>query len=106
MGGIQGPFSLANDQRKFIVVKVDYFTKWAEAEPLVTITNKKIIDLVWKFIMCKFGNCKMIIADNRKQFDNKKFRNFCKGLSINLSFSSVAHLQSNGQVELTNRIIM
>ncbi|XP_022846206.1 uncharacterized protein LOC111368947 [Olea europaea var. sylvestris] len=38
---ISGPLSLAKGQRKFLLVAVDYFTKWVEAEPLATITTTK-----------------------------------------------------------------
>ncbi|KAL0386639.1 UNVERIFIED_CONTAM: hypothetical protein Slati_4588900 [Sesamum latifolium] len=36
---IVGPFPLAAGQRKFLLVAVDYFTKWVEAEPLARITE-------------------------------------------------------------------
>ena len=38
---ILGPLPLGKGQCKFIIVVVDYFTKWAEAEPLATITEQK-----------------------------------------------------------------
>nr|XP_009392283.1 PREDICTED: uncharacterized protein LOC103978277 [Musa acuminata subsp. malaccensis] len=37
-----GPFPLASGQRRYIVVGVDYFTKWTEAEPLATITERQV----------------------------------------------------------------
>ena len=40
---------------KYAVVAVDYFTKWAEAAPLATITAKKITDFVFNSIVCRFG---------------------------------------------------
>ena len=40
---------------KYAVVAVDYFTKWAEAMPLATITAKKIKDFVFNSIVCRFG---------------------------------------------------
>ena len=39
---IIGPFPTALRQLKFLVVGIDYFTKWVEAEPLATITEKSI----------------------------------------------------------------
>ncbi|KAL0453661.1 UNVERIFIED_CONTAM: hypothetical protein Slati_1344200 [Sesamum latifolium] len=36
---IVGPFPIASDQRKFLLVAIDYFTKWVEAEPLARITE-------------------------------------------------------------------
>ena len=39
---IMGPFLTALRQLKFLVVGIDYFTKWVEAEPLATITKKSI----------------------------------------------------------------
>ena len=39
---IMGPFPTAIRQLKFLVVGIDYFTKWAKAEALATITEKNI----------------------------------------------------------------
>ena len=44
---ILGPLPLGKGQCKFIIVAVDYFIKWAEAEPLATITEQKIRNFVW-----------------------------------------------------------
>ncbi|KAM2960968.1 hypothetical protein FF1_030597 [Malus domestica] len=87
------------------IVVVDYFTKWAEVEPLATITEAKIEDFVWKNIICRFGIPNAIITDNGRQFDNNKFRMFCSKFNINLSFASPLHPQSNGQVDAINKII-
>ncbi|KAM1066757.1 hypothetical protein ACFX2B_021881 [Malus domestica] len=53
----------------------------------------------------KFGIPNAIVTDNRRQFDNNKFRMFCSKFNINLCFASPAHPQSNGQVEAINKII-
>ena len=45
------------------------------------------------------------MSDNRKQFDNPKFRYFCAKLGIKNYYSSSAHPQSNGQVEVTIRTL-
>ena len=50
---IMGPFSTALRQLKFLVVGIDYFTKWVEAEPLATITEKSIYGFVWRNIICR-----------------------------------------------------
>ena len=43
---ILGPFSPAQGQKKFILVAVDYFTKWIKVEATVKITKQ----VIWKFI--------------------------------------------------------
>ncbi|XP_074323600.1 uncharacterized protein LOC141660511 [Apium graveolens] len=45
---ILGPFPVASGQRKFIVVAIDYFTKWIEAKALAKITTKKIAQFFWE----------------------------------------------------------
>ena len=47
---IMGPFPTTIRQLKFLVVGIDYFTKWVEAEALATITEKNIRSFVWKTI--------------------------------------------------------
>ena len=46
-----------------------------------------------------------LVFDNMKQFDNPKFRDFCVELRIKNYYSSPAHLQSNGQAEVTIRTL-
>ncbi|KAM3001410.1 hypothetical protein FF2_037703 [Malus domestica] len=89
----------------YTIVAVDYFTKWAEVEPLATITEAKIEYFVWKNMLCRFGIPNAIVTDNGRQFDNNKFRMFCSKFNINLCFASPAHPQSNRQVKAINKII-
>ena len=48
----------------------------------------------------------MIISDNGQQFDSRAFRDFYSGLGIKNQFSSPRHPQANGQMEVTNRILL
>ena len=102
---ILGPLPIGKGQCKFIVVVVDYFTKWAEAEPLATITEQKERNFVWRAIICRFSIPRALVSDNGKQFDNPKFRDFCAELGIKNYYSSPAHPQSNGQAEVTIRTL-
>ena len=102
---ILGPLSIGKGQCKFIIVAVDYFTKWAEAEPLATITEQKICNFVWRAIICRFGIPRALVSDNGKQFDNAKFRDFCVELEIKNYYSSPAHPQFNGKAEVTIRTL-
>ena len=88
---ILGPLPIGRGQCKFIIVAVDYFTKWAEAEPLATITEQKVCNFVWRFIICRFGIPRSLVSDNGKQFDNPKFRDLCAELGIKNYYSSPTH---------------
>ncbi|KAL0290209.1 UNVERIFIED_CONTAM: hypothetical protein Sradi_7054700 [Sesamum radiatum] len=69
---IIGLFDVATDQRKFLLVAIDYFTEWVGAEPLACIIEGEVMKFSWKSIR----------------------------------FTTVAHPQSNGQIEVTNRILV
>ena len=103
---IVNPLPQGKGQVKFLLVTIDYFTKWVEAEALSTITEAKIQSFVWKNIICRFGIPLMIILDNGRQFNNKAFRDFCSGLGIKNRFSSPGHPQANGKTEVTNRTLL
>ncbi|XP_071932964.1 uncharacterized protein [Coffea arabica] len=74
-----GAFSQVFGRYEHLVVAIDYFTKWMEAEPLATISGK---------------------------FAENPFKDWCAELGINQHFTSVGHPQANGQVENVNRIIL
>ena len=63
---IMGPFPIVVEQLKFMVVGIDYFTKWVEVEALATITEKYIRSFVWKNIICKYGIPRVLVSDNEK----------------------------------------
>ena len=91
---------------KYLVVAVDYFTKWIEVKPLAKIIAQKIEDFTWKNIVCKFELPYAIVTDNGTQLTDKIFKGFCERLGIKQIFSSVEHLQSNGQAKPANKVIL
>ena len=99
---IMAPLPQGKRQVRFLLVVIDYFTKWMEAEALATITETKVQTFVWKNILCKFGIPRMIISDNGRQFDSHGFTLFSSSLGIKNKYSSPGHPQANGQTEVTN----
>ena len=51
---------------KFAIVAVDYFTKWAEAEALTSITTQNVTRFLWKSIITRFGIQHAFVTDNGK----------------------------------------
>ncbi|GJY91295.1 reverse transcriptase domain-containing protein [Tanacetum coccineum] len=74
---ILGPLPPARGGAKFIIVAIDYFTKWIKAKPLVKITGKEVIRFVMDNIICRFGLPKIIITDNGAQLVNDSFKSWC-----------------------------
>ncbi|XP_074351630.1 uncharacterized protein LOC141690755 [Apium graveolens] len=51
---------------KFIVVAIDYFTKWIEAKALAKITTKQITQFFWENVICRYGIPRILVTDNGK----------------------------------------
>ena len=86
-----GPFPLGKKQLRFLIIIIDYFTKWVKAEPVMMIIEAKVTSFVWKNIICRFGDPNVIISNNRNQFDNPKFQKFCQDLGVKNHYSSLRH---------------
>ncbi|GJV18401.1 reverse transcriptase domain-containing protein [Tanacetum coccineum] len=100
---IAGPFPKGPDKVKFLIVAMDYFTKWIEAKPIATIIGNQVKKYVWENIVCRFGLPREIISDNGKQFRDNPFRDWCKKLCIQQHFAFVKHPQTNRLVERANK---
>ncbi|GJR03238.1 reverse transcriptase domain-containing protein [Tanacetum coccineum] len=100
---IAGPFPEGSGKVKFLIVAMDYFTKWIKAKAVATITGNQVKKIVWDNIVCRFGLPGEIISDNGKQFNDNPFKDWCDKLNITQRFASVKHPQSNGLVERANR---
>ncbi|XP_057739852.1 uncharacterized protein LOC130956943 [Arachis stenosperma] len=103
---ILGPFPTASGQVKYLVVAIDYFSKWIEAQPLAKITSTQMVNFVWKHIICRFGIPQHIVTDNGRQFTDHNFKEFLQNLKIRQHFSSVEHPQSNGLAEAANKVLL
>ena len=68
---IMGLFPKAVGNKRYLLVGMDYFTKWVKAEPLANIRNVDAKRFVWKNIVTRFGVPQVLISDNGLQFDSK-----------------------------------
>jgi transposase InsO family protein len=103
---IIGPMPAAQGNLKYVMVVVEYFTKWIEPRALATITSATIQKFFRQNIICCFGVPKSITIDNSTQFDSKAFRTLCSQVGTNMHFASVKHPESNGLMERVNGIIL
>ena len=60
---IVGPLPTAKGNKKFVIVVVDYFTKWATAKVLARIGQSDVKSFVWKNVVCRFGIPQVLITD-------------------------------------------
>ena len=100
------PLSKAVGNKKYLIVNIDYFTKWVEVEPLANIRDVDVKRFIWKNIVTRFGVPNVLISDNGLQFDNKTFRKYCFDLGIKNRYSTPAYSQGNGQAEAINKVIV
>jgi transposase InsO family protein len=91
-------------EHTYLLVAVDKFTKRIEAIPVTNQTATTAVKF-FKGITCRFGVPHNIITDNGTNFASKEFHEFCEDNGIKLSFASVSHPQTNGQVERINGLI-
>src|SRR4051812_5410765 len=90
--------------RTHLLVALDKFTKWIEAVPNTSSTALTAVNFI-KSIIFRFGGPHNIITDNGTKFTASEFQNFCEELGIKINYVSVAHPQSNGQVEKANGLV-
>ena len=101
-----GPFHKVVGNKKYLLVCIDYFTKWVESEPLANIRDVDVKRFIWKNIITRFEVPYALISDNGLQFDSKAFRKYCSDLGINNRYSTPAYPQGNGQAETVNKVIV
>ena len=99
-----GPFPSSYGNR-YILVAVDYVSKWVEA--LATPTNDAavVLKLFKTIIFPKFGVPRIVISDGGSHFVNKVFDKLLKKYGVQHRVATPYHPQTSGQVEVSNRQI-
>nr|GFA62113.1 reverse transcriptase domain-containing protein [Tanacetum cinerariifolium] len=96
-----GPFP-SSKGNKYMLVAVDYLSKWVEAKALPT-NDARVVVKILKSLFSRFGTPKAIISDRGTHFCNDQFARVMSKYEVTHRLSNAYHPQTSGQVEVTNR---
>nr|GEV76167.1 reverse transcriptase domain-containing protein [Tanacetum cinerariifolium] len=96
-----GPFSSSRGN-KYILVVVDYFSKWVEAKALPTNDARVVVKFL-KSLFARFGTPHEIISDRGTHFCNEQFAKVMLKYGVTHCLSISYYPQTSGQVEVSNR---
>ena len=99
-----GPFP-PSYKNEYILVAVDYVSKWVEAAVYPTNDAKVVVKFLDKHIFTRFGTPRAIISDEGTHFVNKLLSNTLAKYNVRHKVATAYHPQTNGQAELSNREI-
>ncbi|GJU70331.1 reverse transcriptase domain-containing protein [Tanacetum coccineum] len=96
-----GPFP-SSKGNKYILVAVDYLSKWVEAKALPT-NDARVVCKFLKSLFARFGAPRAIISDRGTHFCNDQFAKVMLKYGVTHRLSTAYHPQTSGQVEVSNR---
>ncbi|GKB18355.1 reverse transcriptase domain-containing protein [Tanacetum coccineum] len=96
-----GPFPSSRGN-KYILVAVDYLSKWVEVKALPT-NDARVVCKFLKSLFARFGAPRAIISDRGTYFCNDQFTKVMFKYGVTHRLSSAYHPQISGQVEVSNR---
>ena len=99
-----GPFPMSFGN-KYILVTVDYVSKWVEAIASPTNDSRVVIKMFKTIIFPRFGVPRVVISDGGSHFINKIFESLMKKNGVKHKVAKPNHPQTSGQVEVSNREI-
>ncbi|GJT18737.1 reverse transcriptase domain-containing protein [Tanacetum coccineum] len=96
-----GPFPSSRGN-KYILVAVDYLSKWVEAKALPTNDARVVVKFL-KSLFARFGTPRAIISDRGTHFCNDQFAKVMSKYGVTHRLATAYHPQTSGQVEVSNR---
>jgi len=92
-------------ENKYIVIAIDYFTKWSIAKAIKETTAKTVNKFIYEKIICEY-RCPQVLQSNRgTYFINRIIQDLSKKFRIKHRLSILYHLQTNGFVEHFNQTL-
>ncbi|CAN6685974.1 unnamed protein product [Malus baccata var. baccata] len=89
----------------YILLAVDYVSKWVEAKATQTNDSKVVADFVKSNIFARFGMPRVLINDGGSHFCNRTIAALLKKYNVTHRVSTPYHPQTSGQAEVSNREI-
>ncbi|XP_060210188.1 uncharacterized protein LOC132637057 [Lycium barbarum] len=99
-----GPF-VSSYSNRYILVAVDYVSKWVEAVALPNNEGRSVTVFLKRVILSRFGTPRVIISDGGSHFCNRLFKTLLEKYGVKHKVSTPYHPQTSGQVEVSNREI-
>jgi hypothetical protein len=101
---IMGPFPPTPRQKRFLLLIVDYFTRWVELFALRQTTATHFANVLIDEVICRYGVPLHILSDNGPQFISHWFNEICRALGITHKLTANYHPQTNMR-ERVNRTL-
>ena len=95
----------ASNGHRFILVAIDYFTKWVEATSYASVTKSVVIRFIKKEIICRYGLPRKIITNNATNLNNKMMKEMCEDFKIQHHNSMPYRPKMNRAIEVANKNI-
>jgi transposase InsO family protein len=102
---IKGPLPRTSKGNRYIIVAMDYFTKWPEAKAIADIKAGTVAKFIYEEIICRHGVPKEILSDRGTSFVNQVIDELCKNFQTKHRLTSPYRPQTNGMVERFNRTL-
>ena len=103
---IIGPLPLSTNGNRYILVFMDYFTKWPEAFALKDQTAATIAKVFVEDIIFRYGAPKRLLTDKGLNFTSKLVQAVNEVFGILKLNTSAYHPQTDGMVERFNRTLL
>ncbi|XP_057746980.1 uncharacterized protein LOC130966213 [Arachis stenosperma] len=99
-----GPFPNSSGYL-YILLAVDYVSKWVEAIPTRLDDANTVISFIRNYIVCRYASPRAIVSDQGSHFCNRKVEALLKRYGVVHKVATAYHPQTNGQAEVSNREI-
>ena len=93
----------ASNGHCFILVAIDYFTKWVETASYANVTRNVVVKFIKKELKCRYGLPNKIISDNATNLNNQMIKELCEEFKIQHHNLSAYSPKMNGVVEAANK---